>query len=132
MASVKLYLDTRTARQDGTYPLKLSVTFKKTFQINLKVYLLKDQWDGKQVSGHVNKRFLNSYIRQRYVDAENTLLKLTASGELRNISPAELKTRLEGEEKHDNENDDDRVYTVGEHLLLSIDQRYNSESKSQL
>ena len=92
---------------------------------------MKDQWDGKQVSGHVNKRFLNSYIRQRYVDAENTLLKLTASGELRNISPAELKTRLEGEEKHDNENDDDRVYTVGEHLLLSIDQRYNSESKSQ-
>ncbi|MFR9166561.1 MAG: Arm DNA-binding domain-containing protein [Dysgonomonas sp.] len=48
MASVKFYLDTRSARKDGTFPLKLVVTHKKPFNISLGVYLLPEQWNANE------------------------------------------------------------------------------------
>lgn len=44
MASIKLYLDTRSLRKDGTYPLKIGVTHKGNFFINLRIYLTPDQF----------------------------------------------------------------------------------------
>jgi hypothetical protein len=42
MVSVKLYLDTRVPRKDGTFPLKIAVTHKGKFLVNLKIYLKED------------------------------------------------------------------------------------------
>ncbi|MDR0348494.1 MAG: hypothetical protein LBH90_03245 [Tannerella sp.] len=48
MASVKFYLDKRSKKQDGTFPLKLTVTHKKPFHIPLGISIPEENWiDGK-------------------------------------------------------------------------------------
>ncbi len=64
MASVKLYLDTRVPRKDGTFPLKIAVTHKGKFLINLKIYLKEDQFIGNEVVGHKSKKAYNIIIEQ--------------------------------------------------------------------
>lgn len=45
MATAKLYLDTRKARADGTYPLRVSIAHNgKTALISLGVNLAPSQW----------------------------------------------------------------------------------------
>ena len=73
MASIKLYLDTRKARNDGTYPLKLSIHHKGKFMINLKIYLKEDQFDptkDKPVTGHKSFRVYNEVITRKLAKAQ--------------------------------------------------------------
>ena len=73
MASVKLYLDTRVPRKDGTYPLKIAVTHKGKFFINLKIYLKEDKLIGNEVVGHKSKKIYNTIIEQWLVNIKKTI-----------------------------------------------------------
>lgn len=95
MASVKLYLDTRTPRKDGTFPLKLAITHKGKFFINLKIYLTEDQLEGEEVINHKSKRIYNPIIQQRLVDIKKILLTLDAEGKLNQLSSNNLKEIIE-------------------------------------
>ena len=83
MATAKLYLDKRAKRQDGTYPLKVTVSHKgKTSHIPLGVLLRADQWDGRacKVLNHANKVFLNSFLQGRLSEITAAMLELKAQG----------------------------------------------------
>lgn len=101
MASIKPYFDTRTARKDGTYPLKLSVTHKgNTVLISLQIYLLPECWDAKkgEIVKDKRKALYNDTLRRRMILAENILLKLGETGELKRLTASGLKKRIEAGE----------------------------------
>lgn len=97
MASVKLYLDKRSKKKDGTYPIKLTVTHGKAFHIPLDVSIPEENWIGGKIEGGIkNKNFLNSYLLARLTSVENLLLTLNLQGSLERMSHIELKRRIEG------------------------------------
>lgn len=95
MASAKLYLDTRRARKDGTYPLKIAVTHRSTFMINLKIYLREDQLVGGQVVKHKDRASHNGRIIDKLKCINDDLLALYHSRELKTLSSKQLKAFLE-------------------------------------
>lgn len=95
MASVKLYLDTRVPRKDGTYPLKLVVTHKQPFMVNLKIYLRKEQWESGTIIDPKVKRLYGQIIEQRLINVKKMLLTLDMDGKLKSLSPKQLKDKIE-------------------------------------
>lgn len=125
MASIKLYLDTRKARNDGTYPLKLSIHHKGKFMINLKIYLKEDQFDptkDKPVTGHKSFRVYNEVITRKLAKAQYVILNTPG---LLFLSNNELKALIEGDgNKKDNEMP--AGYKMSDHLKICI-----KEAKTQ-
>jgi integrase len=96
MASVKFYLDKRSKKQDGTYPLKLTVTHKKAFHISLGVSVPEENWVSDRIEGNFKNRVsTNSYLRARFSAVENLLRTLALVGKLDQISPEQLKNLIE-------------------------------------
>lgn len=95
MAHVKPILDTRTARKDGTYPIKLSLTHKgKTVFVGIDIAVYDDQWSGGLIIDHPKASGLNKVIRAKLIQAENEIINLSASGQINRLSVAQLKERI--------------------------------------
>lgn len=127
MASVKLYLDTRTPRKDGTFPLKLAITHKGKFFINLKIYLTEDQLEGEEIINHKSKKIYNPIIQQRLVDVKKILLTLDADGKLSRLSSNKLKELIE----NPSETNDDVVlpYLFKDHFVKFIVNKKKKNTK---
>lgn len=97
MASIWYYLDTRRRKADGTFPLKIKIGLnaKDGCLINLKISLREDQWENGEVVRHPNRRFLNTYVKQRYLDIINSIFKLEITGAINRMSPVEIKKYVE-------------------------------------
>lgn len=98
MASVKPYFDVRSSRKDGTYPLKVAVTHKgNTVLVSLNIYLLPDCWDAKKNEVVKDKRKVvyNDALRRRLHLAQDVIFKLSETGELKTLTAAALKKRIE-------------------------------------
>lgn len=83
MATTKFYLDTRTARKDGTCPLKVNLSHRrKTALISLGVSLLPRQWDCTRcrIKGVPNMAALNAFITQRKLEIDSALLEIVQEG----------------------------------------------------
>lgn len=83
MATATVYLDTRRRREDGTYPLKVSVAHHgRTALIALGVFIRRDQWDSKRriVNTHPQKQFLNQFLASRLAEITASLMRLQAAG----------------------------------------------------
>ena len=94
MASVKLYLDTRTKKKDGTSPLKLGINHRdKRVLLNLDISLSSEQWDSvnNKVVAHPRKQALNSFISQTIADANVCVLELVRTGRMDCTPPNEIK-----------------------------------------
>ena len=82
----------RSPRQNGTFPLKLAVTHKKFFLINLKVYFAKEEWERGAIiqdNGEVilpNRKADVAYINQRLSQARTILYQPAALGKLNKIT----------------------------------------------
>jgi hypothetical protein len=77
MATLIYYLDRRSVKKDGTSPLKAMVNVKKeTMLFPMGIYLLPTQWnnDKRIIVKHPRKAFLNSYLTEMIVKAEETLM----------------------------------------------------------
>jgi hypothetical protein len=90
MASVKLILDKRSPRKDGTCPVKIGVSHKGYFQISLGVYLLPENWIGDAIVFPASKssdaKRLNEYVQGRFKYTQSTLHRLMTLGELVTMS----------------------------------------------
>lgn len=96
MASVTLYLDTRSARKDGTHALKLRVSHRqRSFFLPLEVYLRDDQWQDGEVCRHPSARSLNAYVRREQVAVEDRLRELKSTGVLERLDIAGLKAHFQ-------------------------------------
>ena len=101
MATVKIYLDARTPRKDGSSPLKLSVAHKgKTALISLGISVQKENWDETNsiIIGLPNRSRLNSILFQKKIEAENTILQLSNTGTLPAMDIRQLKKAISGKE----------------------------------
>lgn len=95
MATTKFYLDTRTARKDGTFPLKLNLSHNgKNVLISLGVSLLPGQWDSVRckIKGAPNGAFLNAFITQRKLEIDAALLEIgQEGGDIASMGAVQLK-----------------------------------------
>ena len=94
MITTKLYLDTRRLKDDGTAPLKLSVTNnRKTTYINLGINLRPIHWDDKslQVLGS-QKIMLNQQIATLKYEIEIIIRNIPNAHRL---TPQEIKQKVQ-------------------------------------
>ena len=98
-----IYLDTRSRKVNGTYPLKLTVSHnQKSFLIPLNISIPKENWIANKIEGAIpNKDFLNSYIKERLTGVQNLLLRLKLNGKLSGTTPEQLKKMIESESSDD-------------------------------
>ena len=127
MASIWYYLDTRRRKADGTFPLKIKIGLnaKDGCLINLKISLREDQRENGEVVRHPNRRFLNTYVKQRYLDITNSIFKLEITGAINRMSPVEIKKYVESSLGAVA----DEAYTFSEHFERFISTREKESTK---
>lgn len=97
MPNLSLVLDTRRAKKNAKYPLKIRVHFKTTtFYLPLDVDLMKSEWDDElsEVTPILaNSKKVQLVIRKRMLELEEVLLSISQD-ELTYFSGAQLKAYL--------------------------------------
>ena len=118
MATVKLHLDKRTQKKDGTYPLKLAINHKtETYFVSLGVSVPNENWIGGKVEGNIkNKNYLNGYLSDRLTQANNLLLLLKLEGKLSEMSPTQLKSAIQNNNCDTDEKPAEKI--LGENYLF--------------
>lgn len=100
MASIKVVLDTRSIRKDGTSPIKFRVSISRdtSFYISLDHYSKPssfDKYGGKNGQTWVtDNKMINIYIAGRLNEAQNELIQLEHSGMLRHMNQKDIKISL--------------------------------------
>ena len=96
MATVSIYLDTRRARKDGTFPVKLYVNHNGRFYIKTEFSSTLKNWDRNQFSKtEPNHKARNVVLRNLINKAENAIYDLEKENRLRGISDKRLKDIIE-------------------------------------
>ena len=79
MATIKVILDKRRAKRDGSFPLKIGIFHnKKSHLHSLGISILPDQWkeSQNQIISHPNRKLLNAKINKQFTWVEQKLLDL--------------------------------------------------------
>lgn len=83
MATLKVVLDTRKAKTDGRYLVKIRITHqRKSWYYPLDIYLQSKHWDAQKARvkrNHPNVKTLNLKIRDAYNHVESKVLELELS-----------------------------------------------------
>lgn len=100
--SVKVSLDTRRAKADGTYPLILRLTHeRKTTSIKTGIHLKKEDWDEnslvvkKSYKGTINVTRLNNEIQKKKAEVLDGILKLGEKAKKTNASITDIKQHID-------------------------------------
>lgn len=96
MATVRLYLDTRRAKKNGEYPIKIVVFHNKDIMIGTPFTASKSEWVNNQYIRSVpNYRAKNAGIAALKLKIESIILELERKEILHTFSDKELKNKLE-------------------------------------
>lgn len=100
--SIKVSLDTRRAKADGTYPLILRLTHKrKTTSIKTGIHLKKEDWDEdklevkKSYKGATNVTRLNNEIQKKKAEALDKLLQLEEKAKKASLTLTDVKQHID-------------------------------------
>ena len=100
-ANIVISLDTRRAKQDGTYPLIMRLGFdNRTIPIPLGYSFKEKDWDEKSrkvkssYQGSESVTRLNNLIQKKKANALDIVMKLDEKGELQRLSVADIKQRI--------------------------------------
>jgi len=101
MASVKIILDKRSKKKDGTNPLKLRIVHnRQTYHLSLGYSVLQKEWDekGQKVKSSSktisNTTRFNALINNEKQKTLNLFTKLDAEGQLDRMSFEDIKKQL--------------------------------------
>lgn len=101
VTSVKVSLDTRRQRRDGTYPVILRLTHKrKTTSIKTGIYIKENDWDAKEsvvkksATGVANVKRLNNEIQKKKAKALDNILKLEDKANQMPLSILDVKDKI--------------------------------------
>lgn len=97
MATIRVYLDTRAKKADGTYPLKLAVNHRRqTAFIPLDISLHRNQWDARlqRVVEHPAKQELQRLIDNVRQKALSCLLDAKTEGLLKDMAIGEIRDHV--------------------------------------
>lgn len=106
MATIKIYLDVRTVRKDGTSPLKIYISHKgKVALIGLNMYVAACNWDetSSTVVGLPNRVKFNAFLLQKKIEAENVLLRLSFEDVIDNMNVMQIRDAILGKEEDEKE-----------------------------
>ena len=85
MVHLKIVLDTRRKKSDGTYPIYFRIIdFKKVYLIPAGVSIREDDWDKSNLNlkpSHPNAGTLNVKLSKRYYEIQKAILNLEEHGE---------------------------------------------------
>ncbi len=96
MATIKLYLDTRRAKDNGEYPIKVMVYHRNVILINTPYSCKEKDWKNNRLSKSVtNFEAKNAKISKIVFDIETKLLDLDRDGKLKSLSDKQLKQILQ-------------------------------------
>nr|WP_321523300.1 site-specific integrase [uncultured Macellibacteroides sp.] len=96
MAIVRLYFDTRRAKQDGTFPVKVVVAHNAAISFHTGVSATEEQWTGSELNKKAdNYKTKNSIIRDKLYKIESVVLSLERNSSLKNMSDKKLKDKIE-------------------------------------
>ncbi len=100
--SIKVSLDTRRAKADGTYPLILRLTHnRKTTSIKTGIHLKKEDWDEdnlvvrKSYKGTTNVTRLNNEIQKKKAEALDNILKLDEKSRQQPLTVTAVKQHID-------------------------------------
>lgn len=100
--SIKVSLDTRRSKADGTYPVILRLTHKrKTTSIKTGIYLKENDWDAKKsevknsYKGTTNVTRLNNEIQKKKAEALDGILKLEGTVKKGPLSVTDVKQKID-------------------------------------
>lgn len=93
MATVKLYLDTRTTKKDGTNPIKIAIHHKGDIMMATGISVHLDQWIGSAEQPTTDKR-TNTLLNQMLTQTKAIVYTLRADWKLDGMSRAELAATL--------------------------------------
>lgn len=92
MATVSYYLDTRRAKKDGRFPIKLYVKHKGKFLISTEFSAHESEWNGSEYTKSCpNFKARNVAVRSIINKVETFLLAIDQSGKLSVMSDESLK-----------------------------------------
>lgn len=113
MATIRIYLDTRSRKADGTFPLKLAVNHRgQTALIPLELSLHRNQWDARlqRVIEHPAKQELQRIISTVQSKAVTCLLSAKADGLLKGMVIGEIRDYVRKRIDPDYNEDEDTVF----------------------
>lgn len=113
MATIRIYLDTRSRKADGTFPLKLAVNHRgQTALIPLEISLHRNQWDARlqRVIEHPAKQELQRIISTVQSKAVTCLLSAKADGLLKGMVIGEIRDYVRKRIDPDYNEDEDTVF----------------------
>lgn len=113
MATIRIYLDTRSRKADGTFPLKLAVNHRgQTALIPLEISLHRNQWDARlqRVIEHPAKQELQRIISTVQSKAVTCLLSAKADGLLKGMAIGEIRDYVRKRIDPDYNEDEDTVF----------------------
>lgn len=96
MVTTRLYLDTRFLKEDGTAPLKISITKKgRAAYISTGISLLPSVWDKKSqtVIGKGNNQVRN-YVNKEKSRIDDLIMQLVSDGQLAGLSSLQIRDKL--------------------------------------
>lgn len=112
MATVKLVLDKRSVKKDGTHPVKLYVSHnRKDFRLPTPISIREADWIEDSQNYSRTKR-INDHLKQILRSAEDVIFNLSISGKLQLMDLASLKCAIEGKESVQSKD--------AEHLLSDV------------
>lgn len=113
MATIRIYLDTRAKKADGTFPLKLAVNHRgRTALIPLELSLRRSQWDAKmqRVTEHPAKQEYQRIISNAQSRCITCLLAAKADGLLKDMTIGEIRDYVRKRIDPEYNEDDDTVF----------------------
>lgn len=106
VTSIKIVLDPRSKKKDGTFPLKLRIVLDRVSNhINLGYSILEKDWDEKNQRVKSSSKFIenvnrfNAILNREKQKALDLTGKLQSEGRLESTSFDELKSMLSSKEK---------------------------------
>lgn len=142
MANAKLSLDTRRRKDDGTYPVKITISHgKSSAHISLGISLLPQQWDAVHSRPTATARHLQPFTAQRLAEVQAAILQvqgkhaMTATrlrdAVLEILNPAAMPTFGEWYERFTETHENGRtraIYRATLHLIALYDKTaYNKK-----
>lgn len=95
MATVKLYLDQRRPKKDGTCPIKLNIHHFGNIIVSTGIDVIPDEWNGSEVTkGDKSYRQKNVSLRSIINRVDTLLLNLETTGEIHHMTDQHLKKRI--------------------------------------
>ena len=111
MATIRLYLDTRSKSKDDLYPLVVRISVKNTTaHINTGIRIKQNQFDGNKIIGHPNLTKLNMIAKTKVSQIEIAVTEMQLKGELKGKTAIDIKKMIE----HDDEE------TQSDNILIDV------------